>query len=115
MLLFAILCMMNSVTMAGRLAYWRFEQGPVGAPVPKTVGGFVFEPSVPDSSGNGNELSVWDQSAGGYVFRSQVAFGTVALTGAANQFSVKKLRQHTRYVYGYPRSDQLHHAFGVYH
>ncbi len=89
MFLLTILCMLSSAVMAGRLAYWRFEQGPAGAPVPKTVGGFVFEPSIPDSSGNGNELSAWDKSTGGYVFRSQVAFGTVASTGAANQFSVK--------------------------
>ena len=42
MFLLTILCMMSSVAMAGRLAYWRFEQGPAGAQVPKAVGGFVF-------------------------------------------------------------------------
>lgn len=74
---------------AGTVAYWRFEEGPAGAQVPKTTPGYTFEESVADSSGNGNELSVWDEGGAGYVYRDNVAYSTVPLTSAANNFAVK--------------------------
>ncbi|AQT69109.1 Arabinoxylan arabinofuranohydrolase precursor [Anaerohalosphaera lusitana] len=70
-------------------AYWRFEGGPAGAQVPNPNPGGIFHLSVTDSSGNGNELSVWDQGNGGYVFRPQVPSSLVTQTEAANHFSVK--------------------------
>ncbi len=72
---------------AATVAYWRFEEGPAGAQVPKTVMGGTWEPSTADSSGNGYHLSVWDQSGAGYRYRSDVAGPVV--NSAANNFSVK--------------------------
>jgi len=72
------------------LAYWRFEEGPADAAV--SHGGFpdgVFYPGTADSSGNGNALSVWAEGWAGYAYRTDVASGTVPLTGAANLFSVQ--------------------------
>ncbi|ARN55732.1 glycoside hydrolase family 43 protein [Sedimentisphaera salicampi] len=72
------------------LAYWRFEEGPADAQV--SHGGLedgLFYPAVPDVTGNGNPLSVWNESFGGYVYKDQTAFDTVPLTGQANNFSVK--------------------------
>lgn len=75
---------------ASTVAYWRFEEGPVGAQVPKPAPtGFNWYPSVPDSSGNGNELTVWDESGAGYVFRDDVAYSTVLPTNVTNNYSVK--------------------------
>lgn len=75
---------------AGTVAYWRFEEGPAGAQVPKPAPtGFNWYPSVPDSSGNGNELTVWDEGGAGYVFRDDVAYSTVEPLGLTNNFSVK--------------------------
>lgn len=75
---------------AATVAYWRFEEGPAGAQVPKPdPTGYNWYPSVPDSSGSGNELTVWDEGGAGHVFRSEVAYSVVPLTRAANNFSVK--------------------------
>jgi hypothetical protein len=74
----------------GTVAYWRFEEGPDGAAVPH--GGLpdgTFYAGVPDSSGNGNDLSVWHEGAGGYNFRSDVATMTIPVTGEANDFSAQ--------------------------
>lgn len=78
---------------ASTVAYWRFEQGPVDTNVLKpgdVPDGQQFAPSVVDSSGNNNHLSVWSVGGGaGYVYRSNVAGPIVPQTGAANNFSVQ--------------------------
>jgi hypothetical protein len=76
---------------ASTVAYWRFEQGPPLAQMPHLSGvNGVWSADVPDSSGNGNALSVWTGDGwGGYAYRADVPFAPVAQTGAANQFSVK--------------------------
>ncbi|HEY5912185.1 MAG TPA: LamG-like jellyroll fold domain-containing protein [Verrucomicrobiae bacterium] len=76
--------------MAGTVAYWRFEAGPADAQV--SHGGQaagVFYPGVPDSSGNGNALSVWDDALCGYTYRLDLAETIIPQTGAANSFSVQ--------------------------
>jgi hypothetical protein len=50
-------------------AWWRFEEGPAGAPV--SHGGQpdgVFYPGTADSSGNGYGLSVWAEGWAGYAY-----------------------------------------------
>jgi 1-phosphatidylinositol phosphodiesterase len=79
-----------SLTAAGAtVAYWRFEEGPENAPVAHPVTGGVYYAAVADSSGNGNELSTWNETWGGYSYTSDAAFATVPQTGAANRFSVR--------------------------
>jgi hypothetical protein len=75
---------------AGTVAYWRFEEGPDLANV--SHGGQpdgVFYPGTADSSGNGYALSVWAEGWAGYAYRANVGMPTVALSGTANNFSVK--------------------------
>lgn len=76
---------------ASTIAYWRFEAGPADTNVIKNApSGTTFYPSVPDSSGNGNDLSVWETGGGaGYVYRANTSNLTVTQTGAANNFSVE--------------------------
>jgi hypothetical protein len=81
---------MNVQAFAAPVAYWRFETGPANANVSHTVAAGQFEGTIPDVSGNGNSLSVWEQGGNaGYQYRSDVPFSTVPGTGAANNFSVK--------------------------
>ena len=92
LILFTLVCSVAglvSTASADTVAYWRFEEGPAGAQVPKTTPGVTWEPSTADSSGNGYHLSVWDEGGAGYVYRSEVAYPTVPLTGDTNNFSVK--------------------------
>lgn len=85
----AAMCIGTSA-YAGTAAYWRFEQGPDGAPVPHSTAPGVYDPTVPDVSGNGNDLSAWTEGTyAGFAFRSDVPFTTVPQTGAANNFSIK--------------------------
>lgn len=77
---------------AATVAHWRFETGPADTNVLKTgvPGGQQFHPSVPDSSGNGNALSVWDTGGGaGYVYRANVSSALIPQTGDTNNFSVQ--------------------------
>ena len=74
-------------------AYWRFEAGPVDTNVVHLAGdnaGNTWSADIPDVSGNGNDLSAWiTGGCCGYAYRSDVATGTIAATGAANNFSVQ--------------------------
>jgi autotransporter-associated beta strand protein len=50
----------------------------------------VFDGTIPDVTGNGNTLSVWEAGGNaGYQYRTDVPFAIVPKTGAANNFSVK--------------------------
>jgi hypothetical protein len=72
------------------VAYWRFETGPANTNVIHTIGPGQFEGTTPDMTGNGNNLSVWEQGGGaGYQYRADVPFAIVPGTGATNNFSVK--------------------------
>ena len=71
---------------ASTVAYWRFEEGPAGAPVPHGgAGDGVFYAGTADSSGNSNELSVWAEGWAGYGYRTDVAAATVPQTGSPQQ------------------------------
>lgn len=71
------------------IAYWRFEEGPAGAQVPKAKGGFTYEKSTLDSSGHSYDLSVWDTIDAGYVYRRDVPVSVIPKTGVVNNFCVK--------------------------
>jgi Concanavalin A-like lectin/glucanases superfamily/Dockerin type I domain len=92
--LFSIVALVTLVTVssasADTVAYWRWENGTAGTNVPHTGGGGVFDGTTPDVSGNGNDLSVWEEGGGaGYQYRSDVPFSSVPQTGDANNLSVK--------------------------
>lgn len=75
---------------ASTMAYWRFETGPANTDILSSAGGPTWSADVPDSSGNGNELAVWDQGGNaGFQYRSSVPYATVPQTGQANNFSSK--------------------------
>lgn len=75
---------------ASTKAYWRFETGPVNTDILSPAGGPNWSADVPDSSGSGNDLAVWDQGGNaGFQYRSSVPFTTVPQTGQANNFSAK--------------------------
>ena len=75
---------------AGTVAHWRFETGPADANV--SHGGQadgVFYAGAPDSSGNGNSLSVWAEGWAGYAYRTDRPFTVVPRSGVPNNFSVQ--------------------------
>ena len=75
---------------AGTVAYWRFETGPANTNVTHPVGDGVFNPDIPDSSGNGNALSAWTAADWGAMrYMTDVSAATVPQTGAANGLSVR--------------------------
>lgn len=91
-LVILLLCAVLGVsfpTSAGTVAYWRFEEGPESTPIALRAPDGVYYAAVADSSGNGNELSVWNETWAGYTYTTDAAFGTVPQTGAANHFSVR--------------------------
>jgi hypothetical protein len=88
LVLVTLMCMCAMSVNAGTVAYWRFEEGPAGAPV--THGGAangVYYEGTADSSGNGNGLSVFAEGWAGYVYRDMVAAGTFG--GLDNNYSAK--------------------------
>ncbi len=86
-----LLCVLviSSSASAATVAYWRFEEGPLGSPVPKFTSGYTFEASTADSSGNDYHLSVWDEGGAGATYRDSVPMGQVPLTGLANDFCIQ--------------------------
>lgn len=71
------------------VAYWRFEEGPENAPISHPVAGGVYFAAVKDSSGHGNELSVWDEGWAGYTYHTDLGYTQVS--GLANNFCVKNI------------------------
>lgn len=83
---FTVLCVSNAATVA----YWRFENGPAGAPVPHAGAAGTFDGSTLDVSGNGNHLSAWTQGDwAGFAYRADVPFTSIPQNGDTNRFSVK--------------------------
>lgn len=79
-----------SSARAATVAYWRFETGPDGALVAHTGADGAFYGSIPDVSGNGNDLSAWTQGGyAGFAYRSDVPFTTLPQNGATNRFGVR--------------------------
>ncbi len=77
-------------TRAATVAYWRFETGPANSNVLHSTADGTFSGTIPDVSGNGNDLSVWSQGGGaGFAYRSDVPAATVPMNSAPNHFSVK--------------------------
>jgi hypothetical protein len=89
----ALLTAAAATTHAATEAYWRFEAGPADTNVIHLAGdnaGNTWSADIPDVSGNGNDLSAWiTGGCCGYAYRSDVATGTIAATGATNNFSVQ--------------------------
>ncbi len=84
-----VVIFMGIQASAATVAYWRFEEGPLGSPVPKFTSGYTFEASTADSSGNDYHLSVWDEGGAGATYRDSVPMGQVPLTGLANDFCIQ--------------------------
>lgn len=80
-----------SAASAGTVAYWRFEEGPAEMPVSHPVAAGVYYAAIADSSGNGNELSVWNESWAGFAYHSDAAYLSVPQTGTANNFSIRNI------------------------
>src|SRR5262245_38281369 len=73
----AALLTMSTPAFADPIAYWRWETGPANTNVIHTLAPGQFEGTIPDFSGNGNTLSVWEQGGGaGYQYRTDVPFAT---------------------------------------
>jgi len=75
----------------GTAAYWRFEEGPAGAYVDhgESATGAYF-PGALDSSGHNYHLSAWQEvDWSGEVYRTDVPFAYIPLTGAGNTFSLQ--------------------------
>lgn len=82
--------MLAGITASAKtVAYWRFEEGPVGTNVQHSAAGGTFSPDLLDSSGNGNALSAWDSSQ--WQFRANVPYATVPWTGESNALSIKNV------------------------
>jgi len=78
------------ITPPSVVAYWRFENGPAFSNVPHTGADGAFNGTTVDSSGNGNNLSVWTQGGyAGFAYRNDRPFTTSPQSGVTNQFSVK--------------------------
>lgn len=74
---------------ASTIAYWRFEEGPAGSPVPASSTGNdpAFADTVIDSSGSGNHLRTWTTDvAPNYI--SDTPFGAVPQTGQTNNLAL---------------------------
>ena len=91
MLLLILLCAISSVASAATVAYWRFEEGPLGANVDRggNPNGTWYAGTF-DSSGNGYDLSAWsDGGFAGEAYRDSVPMGQVPLTGVADNFCLQ--------------------------
>lgn len=83
-----ILC--SSQVMASTVAYWRFEEGTPGNKVRHTLSNGMYEAAVPDSSGNGYELSAWSEEDGtGYLYSDQIFGMAIPQSGADNHVSIR--------------------------
>jgi hypothetical protein len=81
-------CFIQTIDQAGRdehvLAWWRFEDRPIGAVLPHTAWNKKPVRATCDSSFNGNDLFVWSPDSRP-VFSGVVAAASVPQTGVANR------------------------------
>lgn len=91
LLLILTAAVLSASASAATVAYWRFEEGPLGANVVR--GGLpdgTWYPGAMDSSGNGYSLSAWsDGGFAGEGYRSMVPITQVPQTHAANTFCLQ--------------------------
>ena len=81
---------MSTIASASTVAYWRCGDNDVavdGGALPDSDGNSVWRTAVTDASGNGNHLTTWDHAWAGFNWSSNNS-GTVAQTGASNNFSM---------------------------
>ncbi len=75
-------------SLSSTVAYWNFEEGTADSYVSYTRNAAnLYEGSIPDRSGHGNNLSVW--STNWHRYRSVVAGALTPRTGAANTRSLQ--------------------------
>ncbi|GAA5127320.1 hypothetical protein GCM10023212_31960 [Luteolibacter yonseiensis] len=78
---------LTAVTNAGTVAYWRFEDGPLGQVAAGNNGEEAYNNTITDSSGNGNHLRTYATfTSPSYI--AAVPGSTVPGTGASNAFSL---------------------------
>ena len=86
-----VVIFMGIQASAATVAYWRFEEGPLGANVDRggNPNGTWYAGTF-DSSGNGYDLSAWsDGGFAGEAYRDSVPMGQVPLTGVADNFCLQ--------------------------
>lgn len=77
-----------SAQMAQTIAYWRFEDGAAGDPVPHGAADGVYSEDVMDVSGNGNHLASWSEGGyAGFVYTDDVPYSQTQ-GGLNNNLSV---------------------------
>jgi len=86
-----VMASLSSPAQSATVAYWRFDAGPANTPIlrPSGVSGYNFSPDIPDVSGNGNHLAVWDEGGAGFNYRTSVPFAVMPQTGQTNNFSIQ--------------------------
>ncbi len=78
-----------TMARARTVAYWRFEEGPLDAPVTHGgAGNGIYYPGALDSSGHGNHLSVFAEGWAGFAYGDNVS-GSLLKTGDDNLFCVQ--------------------------
>jgi hypothetical protein len=81
---------LSAAAQASTVAYWRFENGTAGADVPHTGADGAFDPTTPDVSGNGNDLSAFTQgSYAGFRYTAITPNAAVPQTGLANTLAIQ--------------------------
>lgn len=101
----AILLLPMRPILAGTVAYWRFEEGPVNTLVP-----YPQLDVVQDWSGNGNLMRTFaDFSSPTYV--ADVPFGVVPQTGAANTLALSFTPNRDLYTAGKPINTHVFNAW----
>lgn len=71
------------------VAYWRFDEGVVGAALPDTDSMTIWRAAALDFSGNGNHLASLDHPWAGHEWVGQTPASTVPQTGAGNFLAVQ--------------------------
>ncbi len=80
----------GSCVQAQTVAYWRFDEGVAGTDVLHATPDGVFDGTMFDYSGNGNNLSAWSQGGfAGYQYRADLTAAIIPGTGEPNLLSVK--------------------------
>lgn len=86
----ACVCGFSYPAAAGVLAHWTFETAdPDQTQVPHALADGVYEPTLLDASGNGNNLSVYNASWAGFKYRADSAPNLGTINGVASTRSIQ--------------------------
>lgn len=91
---------------AETVAYWRFDEGPLGSDVP------AGENAVLDASGNGNHLRAWAETTAP-TYLSDLPFRSVPLTGEENRLALNFTPRRDLYTEGKPINSRALSAWTI--